>query len=76
MKVVPLQYKNGVYYFPVTRDDFANVLAEFIKEHPELELVTIAGDGTGSDGYDRGYFVIFSEKQVPPSSSSSTSLSE
>lgn len=54
-----IDYGNGVYYFPDTGAKFGNALSQFIKQHDDLELVAIAGDGNGSHGTDTGYFVVF-----------------
>lgn len=54
----PVNYGNGVYYFPVINAEFANSLSAFLKEHGNVTIVTIAGDGTGAYGYDKGYFVV------------------
>jgi hypothetical protein len=50
---------NGVYYFDSVRAAFARSLAQFIAEHPDLELIAMAGDGGAGHGRDRGYFVVF-----------------
>ncbi len=63
-------YGNGVYYFNYTRKDFAKVLSAFIADHPELEFVSMTGDGTDFHGFDAGYFLLFKKK------GSETSLSE
>jgi len=55
----PIDYKNGVYYFPCTSTAFDNSLSAFIEKHPELRCVGMSGDGTFGHGYDRGYHVIF-----------------
>jgi len=54
-----IDYDNGVFYFDKTRSSFGNTLSSFIKTHPNLELISMAGDGTGAYGTERGYFVIF-----------------
>lgn len=57
--VVPVNYGNGVYYFPVTEAAFGNSLSEFIAQHQTLEVMAMTGDGTKSYGWDKGYFVVF-----------------
>lgn len=57
-----VDYGNGVYYFPMTNADFGNALSSFIEKHPELELVAVTENGTGFNGYDLGYFVVFQER--------------
>lgn len=57
-----VDYGNGVFYFKSTEDVFANNLSAFIAGHPDLLLVSIAGNGTGVHGADNGYFVIFRKK--------------
>lgn len=55
-----IDYGNGVFYFDKTKSAFGNTLSCFIKAHPDLELVSIAGDGTsGAYGAENGYFVVF-----------------
>jgi hypothetical protein len=54
----PLDYKNGVLYFPCVEDAFGNGLSNYLQDHPDLEVTSMSGDGTGSSGYDHGYFVI------------------
>jgi len=57
-----VDYGNGVWYFDAVRANFGNKLAAFVAVHPELELVTMTGDATGTNGFDLGYFVIFRKK--------------
>jgi len=64
-------YGNGVYYFSRGIDDdteapylfagkFAEALSKFIAEHPNLELVSMTGDGSRQfNGQDIGYFGLF-----------------
>jgi hypothetical protein len=59
---VVVDYGSGVYYFDSTGAEFANSLSSFIQTHPELEVVSIAGDGDGIHGVDKGYFVVFRQK--------------
>lgn len=60
VQVSVVDYGNGVFYFDKTKSFFGNTLSSFIKTHPELELVSIAGDGTrGAYGAEAGYFVVF-----------------
>lgn len=55
-----IDYGNGVFYFDKTESAFGNTLSSFIKTHPDLELVSIAGDATsGAYGSEKGYFVVF-----------------
>lgn len=58
-----VDYSNGVYYFDYTKASFANALSGFIKEHPELELSALTGDGTCGYGADAGYFAVFKQKK-------------
>lgn len=58
-----IDYGNGVYYFPATEANFANNLSAFLYNHPELELVSVTGDGTDVHGRDAGYFVVFRKKK-------------
>jgi len=59
-----VDYGNGVYYFPNAEADFSNTLSYFIEKHPELELVSMAGDDTATSGFTCGYFVVFRGKQA------------
>ncbi|AKM81994.1 TPA: hypothetical protein DD449_02935 [Candidatus Berkelbacteria bacterium] len=58
-----IDYENGVYYFDSIEANFANSLSGFIKDHPDLELVSMAGDDMGIHGASKGYFVVFRKKQ-------------
>ncbi|GEM_PF-1979929 len=65
--VSPVDYKNGVFYFEINTNvlpsPFGNSLSSFIIKHPELELVSIAPDGTYYNGRTyMGYFVVFRNK--------------
>jgi len=62
--VAPVDYGNGVLYFPCNQAIFANSLSVYLKTHPEKHTVAMAGDGTDTNFYgaDRGYFVIVEEK--------------
>ncbi|TSC83276.1 MAG: Uncharacterized protein G01um101419_106 [Parcubacteria group bacterium Gr01-1014_19] len=74
VKDVPLSeirvvdYRNGVYYFDSTEANFANALSKFISEHPELEFISAVADGTGDEGKDIGYFVVFKNQKLTPES--------
>jgi hypothetical protein len=59
---MPLDYKNGVYYFGCTGAEFGNALSRFRVEHPDDEVVSMTGNGTGAYGTDQGYFVVVSPK--------------
>ena len=52
-------YGNGVYYFKYLNESFAQQLSAFILAHPELEFVSIAGNGSNVHRSDKGYYVIF-----------------
>lgn len=57
IKCDPVDYKNGVLYFPCIEATFASALSRYKSEHSELRVTAMAGNGTDSNGYDRGYFV-------------------
>lgn len=59
---LPTSYENGVYYFDCTQANFGRSLAAFIAAHPELEVTAMTGNGTGTYGYDEGYFVVVKKK--------------
>ncbi|MBI2039222.1 MAG: hypothetical protein HYT22_03020 [Candidatus Niyogibacteria bacterium] len=52
-----IDYGKGVYYFPCIEADFGNALRQFRERNPGIEIEAMAGDGTGLDGINRGYFV-------------------
>lgn len=54
-----LDYGGGVYYFGYTGDDFAKSLAGFIQAHKELQMISMASDGSNGYGKTEGYFVVF-----------------
>ena len=62
-----VNFGNGVWYFGQTEARFGNALSRFIKDHPELEVVAMASDGTdfGADAMDGtdGYFVVTRKKE-------------
>lgn len=59
----PIEYGNGVYYFKCLGTDFTESLSAFIGSHPDLEIVTMVGDGAGNNGYNLGFTVVFKEKK-------------
>lgn len=63
----PLDYGNNVYYFSTIGAEFGNALSGFLKNHPELRLLSIAPDENGRKdgrfvGTISGYFVIFEKR--------------
>jgi hypothetical protein len=54
----PVDYYNGVYYFPCHQADFGNALSSFIRSNPGMTVQAVTGDGTGGYGRDDGYFVV------------------
>ncbi|MBI4991730.1 MAG: hypothetical protein HZB99_00740 [Candidatus Harrisonbacteria bacterium] len=54
----PLDYGNGVYYFPCIEANFANALSTFLKNFPMMEVSAMTGNGNGSYGHNMGYFVV------------------
>jgi len=59
----PTSYNDTVYYFEANKD-FGPRLAAWIKEHPELRVVSVASLNTGTYGSTRGYWVVV-EKADP-----------
>ena len=55
--VLPTDYTNGVYYFPVVSAEFGNSLAAFLHKNP-CDLKAIAADDWSSHGVTIGYFVV------------------
>ncbi len=51
----PIDYGNGVYYFPCIEKDFGNALSKF---KTEREVISIASDNYYRTGLTKGYFVI------------------
>ena len=60
--VKAIYYTDLIWYFPHTKDNFARNLAGFLRDHPDVEISAMVGDGTGSQGGDVGYFVILRKK--------------
>jgi len=59
----PTSYNDTVYYFEGNKD-FGPRLAAWIKEHPELRVVSVASLNTrGVYGSTRGYWVVVEEKK-------------
>jgi len=58
-----INYRNGVYYFDYNLEDFAKSLSQFIEEHPELRFVSFTGIGANNHDYDKGYFVVFENRE-------------
>jgi hypothetical protein len=61
--MTPLNYGNGVYYFPCWEAQFGKSLSDFIDRNPNLEFVSMAPNDRVSHGYTTGYFVVFREKK-------------
>jgi len=59
------RYSETFYYFPHIEKEFAHNFVSFTVDHPELDVVTITGDGAGSYGRNQGHFVVFKKKIVP-----------
>ncbi len=57
-----VDYRNGVLFFPCARDNFANSLSRYREAHPDLDVVSIAGNSAGFYGTDKGYFVVVKKK--------------
>lgn len=51
----PIDYDNGVWYFPCHQRSFGKALAKFAKGK---EILSITGDGTAAHGVDQGYWVV------------------
>ncbi len=65
----PVDYAHGVFYFPCTDADFANGLSNYLRDHPNLEVTSTTGNGTGGYGYDIGYFVTMKTTTPAPTKS-------
>ncbi len=57
----PVNYGNGVYYFDCTRHVFGNSLSSWMKDNPNFQVLAIAGNDTGGNGFTAGYFVVVKE---------------
>ena len=53
----PVDYNNGVYYFPCRKAEFANGVSKFLADNPNAIVTATTGNGTSTHGYDDGYFV-------------------
>ncbi len=53
----PLDYRNGVFYFPCTGARFGNSLSNFKSKNSDFSVTAITGNGTRGYGKDIGYFV-------------------
>ena len=53
----PVDYGNGVYYFPCMQEDFAISLSVFLADS-SLIFKGMTGNGKGVYGEDLGYFVV------------------
>jgi len=64
-----VDYGQGVFYFPYVKAEFGNNLSAFLKNHPNLEVASIAPDSIHVNGFDGdwsatvGYFVTFRENK-------------
>jgi hypothetical protein len=58
----PIDYGSGVFYFHHTQANFSNALSAFLKNHPDLKVSAMTGDGSGGYGCDVGYFVVFEKR--------------
>jgi hypothetical protein len=57
----PLEFGNGVLYFQSVHTGFGDSLSSYIKDHPDMRVVSIASD-TFSNGYIVGYFVVVEKR--------------
>ena len=53
----------GVLYFDCRSMDFALALSTWKKLHPNKIITAMAGNGTGTYGYDRGYVVVTEDRE-------------
>jgi hypothetical protein len=61
----PIEYTNGIYYFPCNDGLFGIELAQWKGEHQNLTITTISAEytgNTGNTGHTSGYFVITEPK--------------
>ena len=59
----PVNYQNGVYYFPCNMATFANAVSDFVEKNKNLRIVAVTGDETAGHGTDQGYFVFAEERE-------------
>jgi hypothetical protein len=57
----PMEFGNGVLYFQSIHTGFGDSLSRYLKDHPDMRVVSIASD-TFSNGYITGYFVVVEKK--------------
>lgn len=58
-----VSYDGTVYYFEAV-SDFGSKLASFVKEHPELRVVSMAPLDNGIYGSTRGYWVLVEKREA------------
>ena len=56
-------YGMGVWYFEFIGREFAKQLSVFLSHNSKLSVVSMTGDGNGGYGADRGYIVVFQQKE-------------
>lgn len=63
MCIIQEEEDGGVLYFDCVGKDFATALGKWQKLHPEKKILAMAGNGTGTYGYDKGYFVVTENRE-------------
>lgn len=58
-----VHYGEGVYYFDSVDANFGNALADFVANHQDLELISVAPNDNKGSGYTTGYFVVFRRRE-------------
>jgi len=58
----PIDYGNGVFFFPCVGRIFAIALSDFLKDGKK-KVVSMTADGSAGCGADRGFFVFIKEKK-------------
>lgn len=64
--VRPVNYGNGVYYFPKRGATFGNSLSAFLKYNPELTVSAMAPGDERGYGITLGYFVVVVGTKTEP----------
>lgn len=55
-------FGNGVYFFDGYPEMFGHDLSQFLTDHPQQRVVSIAGFDYGAWGVTTGYYVVFENK--------------
>lgn len=57
-------FGNGVYFFNGYPEMFGHDLSQFLTDHPQKQVISIAAYDGGIYGHTSGYYVVFENKSV------------